>query len=245
MEKKRTIYRRKFVAVLTLLAVWQLLSMWVAESIFLPSVPDTLKALVALAKTPEFYRSIGTSFLRIAIGFVLAVAAGVILAVVAEWNAQFGEILQLWMQLVKAIPVASFVILLLLWVRSAHLSIVVSFLMVLPVIFTNVRSGIRQVDFELLEMAKVFGLGTFRKVKNIYLPAIRPAFVSACAVGLGFCFKSGIAAEVIGLPKNSVGSELYKAKLYLMTPELFAWTIVIVVISVLFEKLVMWGIRKI
>lgn len=245
MEKKRTVYRRKFVAVLVLLTAWQLLSMWVAKSIFLPSVPDTLKALLALARTPQFYRSVGTSFLRIATGFVLAVAAGVVFAVAAEWNAQIGEILQLWMQLVKSIPVASFVILVLLWVRSAYLSVVVSFLMVLPVIFTNVRGGIRQVDFELLEMARVFGLGTFRKVKYIYLPAVRPAFVSACTVGLGFCFKSGIAAEVIGLPENSVGSELYKAKLYLMTPELFAWTIVIVVASVLFEKLVMWGIKKI
>ena len=79
-----------------------------------------------------------------------------------------------------------------------------------------------------------------------HIPARRkPSFVTACSVGLGFCFKSGIAAEVIGLPANSIGGELYKAKLYLMTPELFAWTIVIVAASVLFEKLVMWGIRKI
>ncbi len=245
MEKKRTVFRRKVVAVSVLLALWQILSMWVGKSIFLPSVFDTLTALAALAGTRGFYLSIGASFLRIAAGFALAVSAGVLFAVLAERNAQLGEILQMFMQLVKSIPVASFVILILLWVRSSRLSIVVSFLMVLPVIFTNVRGGIRQVDIKLLEMAEVFGLGSLKKVKNIYLPAIRPVFVTACSVGLGFCWKSGIAAEVIGLPPNSVGGELYKAKLYLMTPELFAWTVVIVVVSVLFEKLVMWGIRKI
>lgn len=244
MEKKHIIYRRKLVAVLVLLAIWQLASMWVGKKIFLPSVPDTFRALLTLACTQEFYRSIGTSFLRISAGFILAVVVGVLLAVVAELYVWIGEILQLAMQLIKSIPVASFVILVLLWVRSAQLSIVISFLMVLPVIFTNVRGGIRQADEKLLEMAKVFELGVWKKVKVIYLPAVRPAFVTACSVGLGFCWKSGIAAEVIGLPANSIGGELYKAKLYLMTPELFAWTIVIVAVSVLFEKLVMRGIRR-
>ena len=244
-KKKCVAYRRKFIAVLVLLAAWQLLSMWVDREIFLPSVPDTFRALAALARTKEFYLSIGTSFVRIAVGFVLAVLAGVLLAVMAEINAQIGEILQIFMQLVKSIPVASFVILVLLWVSTSRLSTIISFLMVLPVVFTNVRGGIRQVDEKLLEMAEVFRLGIWKKVRAIYLPAVKPSFLTACSIGLGFCFKSGIAAEVIGLPANSIGGELYKPKLYLMTPELFAWTIVIVAASVLFEKLVMWGIRKI
>ncbi|MDE7325592.1 MAG: ABC transporter permease subunit [Lachnospiraceae bacterium] len=242
-KKKWVVYQRKLVAVIVLIVIWQLLSMWVDRDIFLPSVPDTFRALVMLTRTGEFYRSVGTSFLRIAAGFVLAVGAGILFAVIAELHEQIGEILQLFMQLVKSIPVASFVILVLLWVRSARLSTVISFLTVLPVVFTNVRGGIRQADKKLLEMAEVFRIGVWKKVRAIYLPAIRPAFVTACSVGLGFCFKSGIAAEVIGLPPNSIGGELYRAKLYLMTPELFAWTIVIVAVSVLFEKLVMWVIR--
>ena len=243
MEKKSTIIRRKIIAVLVLLAAWQLLSCLVNRVIFLPSVPDTLRALAGLAHTGDFYRSVGTSFLRIAAGFALAVTTGVLLAVLAEPNAQLGEILQLLMQLIKSIPVASFVILVLLWVRSAQLSIVISFLMVLPVIFTNVRGGIRQTDKKLLEMAQVFGLKISQKIRYIYLPAVRPAFTTACSVGLGFCWKSGIAAEVIGLPAYSIGLQLYEAKLYLLTPELFAWTIVIVLISTLFERAVMYLVR--
>ncbi|MDE7299337.1 MAG: ATP-binding cassette domain-containing protein [Lachnospiraceae bacterium] len=243
MEKKSTIIRRKIIAVLVLLAAWQLLSCLVNRIIFLPSVPDTLRALARLAHTGNFYRSVGTSFLRIAAGFALAVTTGVLLAVLAELNAQLGEILQLLMQLIKSIPVASFVILVLLWVRSAQLSIVISFLMVLPVIFTNVRGGIRQTDKKLLEMAQVFDLKISQKIRYIYLPAVRPAFTTACSVGLGFCWKSGIAAEVIGLPAYSIGLQLYEAKLYLLTPELFAWTIVIVLISTLFERAVMYLVR--
>lgn len=245
MKEKRVAYRRKIIAVLVLLGAWQLLSMWVDRVIFLPSAADTLRALAKLARTREFYLSVGTSFVRIAAGFLLAVLAGVLLAVIAELNGQLGEILQLLMRLIKSVPVASFVILVLLWVRSDRLSVVISFLMVLPVVFTNVRSGIRQTDKKLLEMAKVFEIGVLRRVRFIYLPAVWPSFVAACSVGLGFCFKSGIAAEVIGLPAHSIGTELYKAKLYLMTPELFAWTIVIAAVSAAFEKAVMWGVRRV
>lgn len=244
MERKHAVYRRKIIAVLVLLAAWQLLSCLVDRAIFLPSVPDTLCALIELARTKDFYLSVGTSFLRIAAGFLLAAASGALLAVFAELNAQLREILQLLMQLIKSIPVASFVILVLLWVRSAQLSIVISFLMVLPVIFTNISSGIQQTDQKLLEMAWIFDLSLFCKIRYIYLPAVWPAFVTACSVGLGFCWKSGIAAEVIGLPAHSIGTQLYEAKLYLMTPELFAWTIVIVFLSSLFEKAVMLFVQR-
>ena len=245
MEKQKGDNIRKAAAVLILLAVWQLLAVWIGKAVFLPSPLATLKALVALMRTKGFYWSIGTSFVRIAAGFVLAVITGSLLAVLAVQDRLLLAIFDLLLQLIKSIPVASFVILILLWVRSKNLSIVISFLMVLPVIYTNIRDGIQQTDTKLLEMAEVFCVKPYRRFRYIYLPSVMPRFVSACSVGLGFCWKSGIAAEVIGLPDHSIGEQLYEAKLYLMTPELFAWTTVIVAVSVLFEKLVMMLIRKV
>lgn len=231
-------------AVVILLLCWQLFSMKIDKEIFLPSPGDTVRALLALLQTKEFYFSVGSSCLRIMSGFVLALAAGILLAMLASCNRLLLAIFDLLMQLMKAIPVASFVILVLLWVRSKHLAIVIAFLMVLPVVYTNVRDGIRQTDKKLLEMATVFRLSRGKRIRYIYMPAVMPYFVSACSIGLGFCWKSGIAAEVIGLPDRSIGEQLYEAKLYLMTPELFAWTAVIVVVSVVVEKLVMRLIRR-
>ena len=42
---------------------------------------------------------------------------------------------------------------------------------------------------------------------------------------------------MIGLPSGTIGERLYTAKVYFQTPDLFAWTAVIVAVSVLFEKL--------
>lgn len=244
MEKEKGDAIRKAAAALFLLAVWQLLAVFIGRAVFLPSPLAAVSALASLMQTKDFYISIGASFLRIAAGFVLAATSGSLLAILAVWNRMFLAVLDLLMLLVKSVPVASFVILILLWVESKNLSVAISFLMVLPIIYTNIRDGIRRTDPKLLEMAEVFNLKPYRRFRYIYLPAVMPYFVSACSVGLGFCWKSGIAAEVIGLPKNSIGEKLYKAKLYLMTPELFAWTAVIVAVSMVFERLVMKMIKE-
>jgi NitT/TauT family transport system permease protein len=136
----------------------------------------------------------------------------------------------------KTIPVASFIILALVWLESSQLSFFIAFLMVFPPVYLGVLTGIGQTDPRLLEMAKVFQVPFRRQVRYLYLPAIAPHFRSAVSVGLGLCWKSGIAAEVIGLPDGSMGERLYMAKVYFLTPELFAWTAVIVAVSVLFEK---------
>ena len=140
------------------------------------------------------------------------------------------------MQTVKAVPVASFIILVLIWVSPENLSVIISFLMVFPVIYTNVRDGIRSMDPRLAEMAKVFEIPVLLRVRYIYASQVLPFFRAGCSLALGLCWKSGIAAEVIGLPENTIGENLYNAKIYLNTPDLFAWTLVIVAVSVLFEK---------
>ena len=125
----------------------------------------------------------------------------------------------------------------LVWVPSRNLSVVISFLMVAPIVYQNVLGGISNMDHKLTEMADVFQVPFARRLRYLYLPQVAPFFRSACAVGLGLCWKSGVAAEVIGLPDGSIGERLYEAKVYLDTPDLFAWTLVIVLVSIAFEKL--------
>ena len=109
--------------------------------------------------------------------------------------------------------------------------------LVLPIIYTNVLDGIGAVDKNLLEMAEVFQVPAGRRLRYIYISQVLPFFRSGCSIALGLCWKSGIAAEVIGIPDHSIGEHLYNAKVYLDTPDLFAWTLVIVLISIAFEKL--------
>lgn len=225
------------------IAVWEMAARLINQEIFLPSPIAVLLTIIDLSKKAGFWLSIINSFIRIISGFFLGLMFGTILAVLSYKSTIIYELISPLMKVIKSTPVASFIILALVWISSKNLSVLISFLMVLPVSYSNMLYGLKSTDVKLLEMAKVFHLSRGKKIWAIYLPTVLPFIISAISVGLGFSFKSEIAAEVIGRPANSIGLNLYEAKLYLMIKELFAWTIVIILISVLFEKLVMKIVR--
>lgn len=138
---------------------------------------------------------------------------------------------------------ASFVILALIWIGSKNLSVFIAFLVVFPMIYVNTIAGLSSADSQLLEMARVFRMTGRKKFRYIYWPALLPYLLSGANISLGMSFKSGIAAEVIGVPSHSIGEKLYMAKIYFSTAELFAWTFVIIVISGLFEKVFLWLLK--
>ena len=238
MNKKRKNAYNILTAVLWML-VWQGAALAIDNKIFLPSPMDTVKSLGALLVQKEFYHSVCFSLGNIAKGFCLGIFVGIVLAVLASATTFLEQFFNLPMRVIKAVPVASFTILALFWVDSSELSVLISFFMVVPVIYTNVLTGIKETDKELLEMAKVFHLTAGNRVRFLYTPLILPYLVSASSVAIGLAWKSGIAAEVIGLAKASIGNHLYEAKIYLEMPTLFAWTVAIVCISILSEKLIL------
>lgn len=242
-RENRTLLKR-----LLAMAVW--IGLWQAASaalghngLLLASPLQTLRALAELLPTAEFRRRVLFSTGRILLGFVLAVAAGTALGFAAHRFTAAELFISPVMSVIRAMPVASFVILALLWVRGSNLSVVVCFTHVLPVTYAGTLSGLAAVDSSLAEMARVFRLPGWKRFRYILLPGLFPAFREACTAALGMCWKSGVSAEIIGLPDHSVGDALYRAKITLSTPEVFAWTAVIIVLSALLTKLVAMALR--
>ena len=225
-------------------AVWQIAALAMDKEVLLASPGSTFKALISLIGEPAFWPVVFFSVSRILVGFFAGLICGVVLAALSARYRFVKVIFSPLFTVIKSVPVASFVILALLWVRGANLSVVISFLMVLPIVYTNMCRGFESVDKKLLEMAGVFHIGKMKTFLYIYLPRILPFFTSACTASLGLCWKSGVAAEVIGLPQGSIGNRLYETKLYLNTPGMFAWTIVIVLISFSVEKLFIFLLDK-
>lgn len=197
-----------------------------------------------MAGTLDFWESIAFSFLRIAGGFTIALLAGIALAALAARYHLAEVFLWPYMAFVKATPVASFIILCLIFLDASNLSIFISFLMVLPIVYVNVLAGIRNADGKLIEMARVFRIRPMRQLIYIFLPGMKPFLLSAISLAAGLSWKAGIAAEVIGIPDGSIGERLYEAKVYISTPELFSWTFVIILISIVFEKLLVFLLKR-
>lgn len=220
------------------LGIWYAVSFAVDMEIFLPSPSSVCRALIGLVSTKDFYLSILLSLKGIMLGFLIGAGCGILLAVMSFCCSYFETFINIPVRIIRAVPVASFVILALLWLRSSALSVLISAMMVLPIIYSNVLSALKQTDHKMLEFAKVYRLSVLKKIRYIYIPSVIRPLIAAASVATGFAWKSGIAAEIIGLIRGSIGNELYKAKLYLETSKLFAWTICIIVVSVLCEKII-------
>ena len=231
-------------AVLLWLLVWQAASMALDSDILLVSPLRVVATLLALLPTARFWASLLGSMARILGGFFLAAALGTLLAALAARFKRVEEWLAPPVLAMKTVPVASFVILALIWFGSRNLSVFIALVMVFPVIYTNVLAGVRAADRELAEMARVFRIPLLRRIRCIVLPQVAPYFRAGCALGLGLCWKAGVAAEVIGVVSGSIGEKLYEAKIYLQTGDLLAWTVVIVALSALFERAVLALLRR-
>ncbi len=226
------------------LILWQCAYNAVGVDLLMVSPLTVLRRLSVLVLEGSFWLIIAGSMGRILLGFFLGLVTGVVIAVLTSRFYTMYEFFSLPLNIIKATPVASFVILALVWIRGTNLSVFIAFLMVLPLIWSNMHEGITKVDRNLLEMAQVYAVKKISILKNITIPSVLPYFMSALRVGLGFSWKAGIAGEVIAIPKNAIGTQLYNSKIYLETPDLFAWTTVIIILSVLIEKFMVFIIDR-
>lgn len=235
----------KVLAILFWFIVWQLIGKHLDNELLLPMPLTVIRTLYSMMGQKAFYITVLNTLIRIILGFLISCIVAIVLSTLS-YNFRFIRILlSPLISFIKSTPLASIIILALVWIKSQNLSMFISFFVVLPTVYTNVLEGLDNVDFKLLEMAQAFRVNKYKKIKFIYIPEIKPYIIAACSLSLGFCWKAGIAAEVIGLPQNSIGEALYSSKIYLNTAELFAWTLFVIFISFIFEKLFICLLQKI
>ena len=235
---------QKAIAVFLALAVWQIVAMTVKLQVLLVSPLNVIARLGTIWLETGFWSAVFFSLLRIVAGFMLAFFVGILLAVAAGRFPALETLLWPYVITIKSVPVASFIIISIIWLSSDRLVVFISFLMVFPVIYSNVLQGMKSTDAKLLEMASLYRVPWTKKLIYIYLPNIKPYLIAACSISLGMSWKAGIAAEVIGVVNGSIGEMLYESKIYYLISDLFAWTVIVVIISVLFEKTFLFLIKK-
>jgi len=227
------------------IAIWEIASLLIGKEVYLPSPLNTIKALLTLSITSKFWYSIAMTFIRVVLGFVISCIAGIILGIICGLNRFLYELLNPLVIAIKSTPVMSIIIIALIWFQSGRVPIFVCFLMCFPIIWTNAVEGIRQVSKDLLQMAKVYRVNRSLIIRRIYIPSIRPYLIAGVTTALGLGWKVTVAAEVLSNPKFSIGGNLYGAKVYLESSQLFAWTSVVIILSFAFEYLFKYIIGRI
>lgn len=234
----------KSLSIAAALLAWQLASFLFDIDFIFASPVQTVQRLSIILSQNSFLQTVLMTFLRITAGFVIAFVLAIILAALAAVFEWVEHLLWPYMVVIKTVPVASFVVLAIIFMSSNALPIFTSAIIVLPIIYQNILTGIKTTDKAMLEMAKVFNLSKLKVLKYIRLPSLKPYLLSGTETALGMGWKAGVAAEIIGIPAGSIGLKLFYAKQDIDSASLFAWTIVIVILSVICEKLFMFLLRS-
>ena len=235
---------RKLLPPLFWLGVWQLSAFAIdrtmdgkGNELLLPYPATVAVTLFSLAQQSSFWLTVLSSLGRIVAGMVLGTVLGLLLAVLTCMCRLADELLSPAIRVIRATPVASFILLVLLWVARSWVPVVIAALMVLPVVWTNVSRGIRETDPQLLEMARAYRFSRAKTLVLVYLPSLQPYLLSAITTSMGLAWKSGVAAEVLCLPAIAIGTQIHNTKFYLEVPHLFAWTVVVVTLSLIMEHI--------
>lgn len=233
------------------LGVWQLCAFLVdrhvggrGNELLLPYPASVGRALISLVRTGEFWAVVFASLGRIAVGLVCGILLGALLAVLTCASSWADRLLSPAIRVVRAAPVASFILLILLWTGRNKVPAVISAMMVIPVVWDNLSRGIQAMDKKLLELAQCYRFSRWKTATLLYLPALRPYILAALTTATGLAWKSGVAAEVLCLPEPSLGRRIYYTKYYLDIPELFAWTAATVALSMVLERILRTGLAR-
>ncbi len=236
----------KYTAVTAIwLVIWQGVSMLIDEEILFVSPLNVLSELVNMCGTGEFWKTVGMSILRVVGGFASGFVIAGILAVLAFRFSFVKAFLAPAVSVIKSTPVASFIILALMWLGTSTVPIIISLLMVIPIVWSNMLAGLQSVDPNRIEMAKADKMPFSKRLRHIYIPSIMPHLLAASGSGLGLCWKAGIAAEVICRTKLSIGNNIWETKFYLETAQMFAWTAAVIILSVIFDAAIRFVYKRV
>lgn len=226
------------------LSLWQLVAVIIDNSFLFAGIPETLRALFDLIKSGGFYSAVLLSALRVLAGLVLGIAAGVALAVLCNRRELAGSLILPIISVIKSTPVASFIVVLWVMMSGDLLSIFICFLMVLPIICQNMLDGYRAIDKQLSEVADVFEFSPIKRFKLLIFPTLKKYLIPGIITASGLAWKAEIAAEVIAYTGRSIGQGINDAKYNMDTPTVFAWTVVIIILSISLEKFTKYMLRR-
>lgn len=220
--------------------------MKVNSTLLLPSPIQVFRTFGSMLVTAVFWKNLLLSLLRVFGGILLSLLVGTLLAILTSVSSIARALLTPPINAMKSVPVACFIVLVFLWMNTATIPILITSLIVIPIVWSNVSQGIASTDRSLREVATAYGFSPMKKCTALYIPTVLPYFLAACRSALGMAWKAEIAAEVLAPPllTGGIGLGIYFAKTNFESAELFAWTLVIVLISYAMEKLLLFALEK-
>jgi len=217
------------------IGLWQLIAIVINNDIYIPRIQQVIEAIKTIFKEQNFLKIILSSFYRTILSYVFALIFAMILGVLATVYPFFKYLMQPINSFGKTIPTMVLVVLSLVWFDKDKTPFVVGFAITFPILYEGIRNGLMQIDKKVIDMTKIYEVSLKDKIKKIYLPVMKFYFMSIFVSTFSLTFKTVIAGEVHGQPKFGIGSQIQLEKVNFNTSGIFAWIVIIVIISFVLE----------
>lgn len=214
-----------------ILTIWQVAAIKIDNSIYLPTLQNVLKNLIEIFKDESFFINIYSSMYRTVISFLLALVISLLLGLISAFSRFFRNILKPANALATSIPTMVLVVLALIWFDKDKAPFIVGVFIVFPILYDGILSAVLGIDENIIEMANIYKVSSIDKIKSIYFPVIKFQVLNLLVSTFSLAFKVVIAGEVHGQPKYGIGSVIQYEKMNFNTEAIFAWIIIIALIS--------------
>ena len=225
--------KRIWVAASAIIAVlaWSLAARLVGREVILPAPETALSYLAGMLLEGETWTAVGWTMGRLALSFSMNIAAALVLGTAAGFAERLEYVLTPVLTVMKSVPTMGVILLSLIWFGSGAAVLFVCTLIVFPVLYGAVLTGIKHLDRKLIEMHRVFRIPWTKALRRFVLPSLTPHLIAGVMSGLGLSMKVIIAAEVLAQPKAGIGTMFQIERARLNTAGVFAWSLLVILLT--------------
>ena len=228
----------------TFLIIWQVLAVFINSDIYLPTIGQTLSSLEEIVMQDRFYLDIVFSVGRSLLSFILALIVALVLGVTSYSFRFIRNFFKPVNTLAQSIPNMILIVLALIWFDKDSASFIVGFMIVFPILYDNILGALIGIDKSILEMVSVYKVNQKDKIIKIYLPSIKFRLLPVLISVFSLAFKIVIAGEVYGQPSYGIGTMIQVEKMNFNTSGIFAWLIIILIITMILEVIKKLVLRR-
>ncbi len=224
--------------VFSIITAWQLSAYLTGNTDIFPSPLKSFMALTRLSVTEAFWIHIGTTLFRGILGGIVSLIIGFVLGFLSSINASLRGFIIPWVVLLRSIPVISVILLAIIWLAPGFVPFFIMLITVTPIIVEEVSEGIIDINGRYREMINIYQVSLMRQLRHVIFPGLLPRVASGFSLGMGYGWRAIVVGEVLSRPQWGIGDRMAHAQNYFNVDELIAWTVVLIIISYFFDKLI-------
>jgi NitT/TauT family transport system permease protein len=200
-------YILRITSLLVLLALWQIGSAHFGPRL-LPTPLSVLAAVIDEARSGALLLNLAATLARVAASFILAMCLGTVIGVLMGRHPGFDRVADSWVVILLNLPALVIIVLAYVWVGLNEVAAIGAVaLNKLPNAIVTVREGARALDRSLDEVAQVFRMRPWVRLRHVLLPQLAPYIAAAARSGLSLVWKIVLVVELMGR-SNGIGFEI-------------------------------------